>query len=78
MIASDDLRQQLAQCIIERDMHQALKRLENNADFALVITQGFLRNQCLSWLNASVNGALHEAHRADALACAQSGGYLAQ
>jgi hypothetical protein len=55
---------------------EAIERLDRNSDFKLVVTQGFLRDECIRYVDLSGDPDLTEKARLDSLNIAQAGGHF--
>lgn len=55
---------------------KAIERLEANSDFQLVVVQGFLRDECIRYVDLSGDPTVSEKTRLDSLNIAQAGGHF--
>lgn len=73
---NNDLETQIENVKEIIELRDACLRLGNNPDFKKVILEGFCEKEALRYLQATVDGNLSEAQKADSLAMAQASSYL--
>jgi hypothetical protein len=70
------LEQQLKDTKTLMERKKLALRLAKNADFRKLVLEGFCRDEAARYVQQSVNPALKEDERADALGMAQASGHL--
>lgn len=71
-----EAEQHIAECKEVAAFGDAIMRLQSNADFRLVINEGFMLHEAARYAQASGDPALSAVQRQDALNIAQASGHL--